>query len=165
MGSLFTIRSTLKKRTDMSKIIVFSYILVLFLFITNGLSFLFTYGESGVKNLPFDNFPGDYVIYTFKWLFYLTLPATLLIFIIANCHELEYEKLVNQRITNENGQIQVKRLIPFRLILTSLMLVPVFFIEDEYNLSVVSGILVVPFIGFILPILLDYIYFYKIRSF
>ena len=95
MGSLFTIRSTLKKRSEMSKIIGYSYILVLFLFITNGLSFLFTYGESGVKNLPFDNFPGDYLIYTFKWLFYLTLPATLFIFIIANCHELEYEKQVN----------------------------------------------------------------------
>ena len=100
MGSLFTIRSTLKKRSQMSKIIFYSYILVLFLFITNGLSFLFTYGENGVKYMPFENFNNDFLIDLFKWLFYLTLPATLLIFIIANCHELEYEKSINWLISN-----------------------------------------------------------------
>lgn len=45
-----------------------------------------------------------------------------------------------------------------------MMLIPVFFIENEFNLSVLSGIFVVPFLGFILPILLDYIYFYGKRS-
>lgn len=100
MGSLFTIRSTLKKRSNMKQIILYSYCLVLFLFITNGLSFLFTYGESGVKNMPFDNFPNDHLIDVFRWLFYLTLPATLLIFIIANCHELEYEGYFHDRLTN-----------------------------------------------------------------
>jgi hypothetical protein len=48
IGTLFTVRSTLKKRSDMKKVLLISFSIILFLFLANGLSFIFTFGPDNI---------------------------------------------------------------------------------------------------------------------
>ena len=48
--TLFTVRSTLKDTRNMPRVIFITFLFIIFLFSTNGISFLVTYGQFGLKD-------------------------------------------------------------------------------------------------------------------
>lgn len=91
IGTLFTVRSTLKKPRDMTKILYFSYAMVTFIIMTNSVIFLITYGKDGLRYIAFEYFEYNFTLVFLEWLFYLTLPCLVFICLISN--SLEFESL------------------------------------------------------------------------
>ena len=48
IGTLFTVRSTLKKRSNMKNVLKYSFRFILLLFIVNGISFILTYDSKDI---------------------------------------------------------------------------------------------------------------------
>lgn len=100
-----------------------------------------------------------WIIEVVRWAFYLTLPLTLLIFLVANSLEVESIKYVSERLKREDGSTSFVKLLLFRASVCFLMLTPVFLINDEFFLMVLTGVLLIPSIGFLIPVLADLKYF------
>lgn len=87
-----------------------------------------------------------------KWLFYITLPAGVTIFLISNCYEIENIPYFEKKLKNGNGNTCKRKLLLSRMIISSFILFWVFFLNNEYYLTVISGCVLVPFVGFIFPV-------------
>ena len=112
-----------------------------------------TYGKKNLHNNPFDNYKDSNFFNVLFSFFYCISPFSLIIFIITNCYEIENIPAFSKFLKNSNvGHTSKKKLVIFRLINTFLQLVPTFFINDEYFLTVFSGITVVPLVGLIFPV-------------
>lgn len=160
IGTLFTVRSTLKKRSEMQKVLLVSFGTILVLFLINGMSFILTYGSKDIQKMPFSNFNNQY-IRVLEVLFYFSFPATVTIFIISNCYEFEFLPWVKSLLANDKKEMHLGKLYAWRATLATMMLASSFFFSDEFALTVVSGIIVVPIIGFLIPMILDMKFHYK----
>lgn len=105
-----------------------------------------------MKNLAFDYFEKSWYIECLKWLFYITLPAGVLIFIISNCYEIENIPSYSNLLKTEEGNTCKKKLLLSRMGISFFILFWVFFLNNEYYLTVISGCVLVPFVGFIFPV-------------
>jgi len=56
IGTLFTVRATLKRPKRMRTVLIGSYALVAVIFVLNGVTFLLAYGFNGLEILAFDYF-------------------------------------------------------------------------------------------------------------
>jgi len=83
------VRATLRRPKDMRKILYYSYGIVTLIFVTNGITFLIAYGNKGLLTMAFDYFQNTKILGILEWLFYLTLPCTILICLISNSVEIE----------------------------------------------------------------------------
>lgn len=72
--------------------------------------------------------------------------------LICNVYELENIDFVHRRLSNEHNQIQVPRLVVFRLAACYLMIIPAFFIQDEFFVLIISGSFLSPMLGFFIPV-------------
>lgn len=102
--------------------------------------------------MAFDYFSDKNYLVFLEWLFYLTLPTIVIICLISNSVEIENLKFVQKLVRNENGLVVISRLMILRLILCYFMLLPIFFIRNEIFLMILSGAVVVPFVGFFIPV-------------
>ena len=80
-------------------------------------------------------------------------------YLVANSLEIENIDYVAKRLRNPNGNVNIPRLLAFRASVCFIMLLPVFFIEDEFFLMVLTGVILIPSIGFLIPVLTDLTYF------
>lgn len=90
-----------------------------------------------------------------KWMFYVTMPCAIIICLISNATEIENIPFVNEKLRNQRGHIDRKALIIFRLLTTYLMMFLTFLIDDEFYLMIFVGLVATPFIGFMVPVLVD----------
>ena len=91
------------------------------------------------------------------WLFYLTLPCTILMNLFSNSIEIENYCIKNFDFLKDNFKnIVISRLLILRLIICFLMLSPIFFVKDEIFLMILSGTVIVPLVGFVVPIICEY---------
>ena len=109
--------------------------------------------------MTFDYYPGSYFVNVIRWAFYITQPLSILIFIVANTLEIENINYVASKLKGPDGLMSIPKLLSFRIILCLLMLCPIFFIQDEFLLMIITGIILIPSIGFLIPILADLKYF------
>ena len=110
-----------------------------------------TYGKNNLKNLAFKYFLNSFYIKFLKW-FYLKMPASLLIYLISNCYELENIPFYKKLLINKFGFVNKKKLLFSRLLNCFFMLFFLFFLNDEYYLTFIGKIVFVPFVGFIFPV-------------
>ena len=123
-----------------------------------------TYGDQGLHPMTFDYYPGSQLVNVIRWGFYITQPLSLLIFIVANTLEIENIDYIASKLKGPDDTMSIPRLLSFRIFLCFLMLCPIFFIHDEFLLMVITGVILIPSIGFLIPILADLKYFDKQSS-
>lgn len=87
-----------------------------------------------------------------EWIFYLSLPLSIPLLSLCNCLELEHIPKIQNYLSDEYGNINVQKVLLFRLSLCILMFAPVFLIEDEYFLILLGGGIFSPFLGMIIPV-------------
>ena len=86
------------------------------------------------------------------WAIYLSLPSTIVIFQVFNLRELETLSFVHKRLLNEHNHIEMRKLVCFRVVMTFILIFPVFFITDEYFLYLMTGNFLSVAIGFAIPV-------------
>lgn len=123
-----------------------------------------TYGDQGLHPMTFDYYPDSHFVNLIRWAFYITQPLSILIFIVANSLEIENIDYIASKLKGLDGSMSIPKLLSFRIVLCLLMLCPIFFIQDEFLLMVITGIILIPCIGFLIPILADLKYFDKQSS-
>ena len=85
-------------------------------------------------------------------MFYTTIPCAIIICCISNSTELENIRWVHKKLQQHDGHISYPKLIAFRLGACYLMMCPALFIESEFYLMILIGVVITPVIGFIVPV-------------
>lgn len=161
IGTIFSVRQILRRPDSMREVLHLTYLIVILIIFINAVVFLITYGSDGLRKVAFEYFQGNVSLIIMEWLFYLTLPCLVFICLISNSLELEHLSVVKRLLTNDFGVVVISRLMLFRLCACFLMLLPIFFIQDEIYLMTLCGGFIVPVIGFAIPIVADLKYNYK----
>ena len=79
--------------------------------------------------------------------------------LFSNSIEIENYCIKNFDFLKDNFKnIVISRLLILRLIICFLMLSPIFFVKDEIFLMILSGTVIVPLVGFVVPIICEYQY-------
>lgn len=113
VGTIFSVRDTLKRPRKMRKVLFWTYALLTILIMINSIVFLLTYGKDGLKEIAFDYFTYDVSLTMLEWLFYLTLPCIVFICLLSNSMELENTLFVQKLLRNDFGVLMISRLMLF----------------------------------------------------
>ena len=88
-----------------------------------------------------------------------------MIYIIANATEVENVPKIRRHLLDKYQLIIPRKLAALRVLVCFLMILPALFFNDEIYLIVLSGAVLTPVIGFLIPILVDLNYVEQNRLF
>lgn len=127
IGTLMCVRSTMRRRSQTTKMIVLVMVIGTLLFMTNG--FLFSSSFYSPKNLSFLYFPEDKVVKVLEILFYLLTPSTIIINLITNLTMLEEVQVIKDALksTDDETDFDIPRLFLFRVSVVVVLFFPLLF--------------------------------------
>lgn len=102
--------------------------------------------------MAFEYYQDSHFIKVLEWMFYFTIPLTMCMLMICNVYELENIDYIHRQLSNARNEIQISKLTIFRLAVCYLMILPAFFLEDEFFVLIISGSILSPLLGFFIPV-------------
>ena len=100
-----------------------------------------------------EHFEDNSLINFFITALYLTIPIQTSYLQIFNLKELETLDTVKWLVKEGYDDVSIWKVTVFRVVVTLLMILPIFFIKDEFFLYLISGSLIALFLGFFMPVI------------
>jgi hypothetical protein len=127
IGTLMCVRSTMRRRSQTTKMIVFVMGIGGSLFIINGI--LFSFSMYSPKDLPFLYYPSNGIVKTLEILFYLLTPSTIIINQLTNLTMLEEITFIKDIIKSKDDEedYDLFKLYVFRISVVVIFMFPLLF--------------------------------------
>lgn len=127
IGTLMCVRSTMKRRSQTTRMIISVMTVGGLTFIINGLMFYFSFFSP--KTLPFLYYRTDDVVKVLEILFYLLTPTAIIINQLSNLCMLEEIAIVKNALKSEDDEedFDITRLYLFRLAVVVISITPLLF--------------------------------------
>lgn len=137
IGVLMTVRSAMKRRSQAKQMILYTMVVIFFLFVLNGLSFY--WAHLSPKDFGFFYFSGNMFMYIWQICFYVTQPSTYIISVITMMIILEEIGSIREKLALEGDieDLDVWKVRIFRtsvaMILLFIVYIGIFFIFFSFN--------------------------------
>ena len=126
IASLFCVRSTMKRRSQATKMVVYVNVVCGGFFVLNGLFMYFSFFSS--KNLTFFYFEQNSFLNMLIVAFYLTMPTMVIVTMLANLTMLEEITFVKRLLLlpDSKGEMDTFKILIFRLSVAMIMMFFIF---------------------------------------
>ena len=157
-GTIFTVRSTMKDRSKMPRMIVYVFTFIGVVFVMFSVSFYFAYGKEGVRPIAFEFY--DSIERPYMYYLGVAFCFCLIMFVpmynIADSELLEHYEAIGSKLKNSDGEMNRTKLLLFRWCLFLISCAPAFLTDKIELVMNLGGSLVIPVISFYVPVTLNY---------
>jgi len=157
-GTIFTVRMTMKKRSNMPSLIIGVFAFIGVVFVLFSLGFYLAYGVEGLKTIAFEYY--DRVDQPFMYFIGVAFCFCLLMFIpmynIADSELLVHFPSIGDNLKDSEGEIDRFKLLLFRWFLFILSCAPGLLTDKIELVMNLGGSIVIPVISFFLPVALNF---------